>query len=135
MGGFFLADTGQKRKTDSLVKGFLEDYRQPAFRNMIHDMYIPVVDFCIDALCYGNAGELLRGFRHLSSLQMHHFRPMVPKGFEDLWEEGLETGEFNLKLCGAGGGGYLLGYTENYQKTKKIFKKAGVPVLTVQLPA
>ena len=134
-GGFFLADTGLKRKTDSLVKGFLKDYQQPAFRNMIHDMYIPVVDFCMEAFCYGNPDELIRGFRHLSSLQMHHFRPMIPRGMEDIWEIGLETGEFYLKLCGAGGGGYLLGYTENYAITKKIFKKAGIPLLTVHLPA
>lgn len=132
-GGFFLLDTRLPRKTDDLVKGFLKDYREPSFSNMIHEMYIPVVDFCIDAFLQGEPDELLRGFRHLSSMQMHHFSPMIPRGFEQLWEEGLETGQFYLKLCGAGGGGFLLGYTPHYQHTKTILKKSHISMTPIAL--
>lgn len=133
-GGFFLADTHLQRKTEGLVNAFLKDYQNVAYRNMIQDMYIPVVDFCIDALLQGHGTELLRGFRQLSSMQLHHFSPMIPVGFEELWGEGLETGLFYLKLCGAGGGGFLLGYTENYNQTKKILKEAGTSLIPVPLP-
>ena len=34
---------------------------------------------------------------------------MIPKEFLDTWSQGLETGKFCLKLCGAGGGGMILG--------------------------
>jgi len=34
---------------------------------------------------------------------------MIPLGLQELWKEGLEKKEFVLKLCGAGGGGLLLG--------------------------
>ncbi|MEE4175917.1 MAG: hypothetical protein V2I46_00260 [Bacteroides sp.] len=134
LGGFFLADTHLQRRTEGLVKAFLRDYQDAAFHSMIHDMYIPVVDFCIDALLEGHPDELLRGFRQLSSMQLHHFRPMIPRGFEEMWEEGLETGQFYLKLCGAGGGGFLLGYTENFYKTRKIFKQAGISLMPISLP-
>lgn len=134
-GGFFLADTRLQRKTDELVNGFMKDYQKVPFRNMIHDMYTPVVDFCMDALLKGNSDELLRGFRHLSSMQMHHFNPMIPKGFEELWEEGLESGRFYLKLCGAGGGGFLLGYTHNFQETIPVLKSAGTSLIPLNINA
>jgi len=37
---------------------------------------------------------------------------MVPAMFQNLWKTGLDTKAFYLKLCGSGGGGFLLGFTE-----------------------
>jgi mevalonate kinase len=55
---------------------------------------------------------------------------MIPKGYEKFWKDGLDTGIYNLKLCGSGGGGFLLGITENYTAAKAYFEAKGVePVL------
>ena len=34
---------------------------------------------------------------------------MIPEQFHALWKRGLETNDYYLKLCGSGGGGYILG--------------------------
>jgi mevalonate kinase len=47
---------------------------------------------------------------------------MIPKPFHKLWQQGIETNDYYLKLCGSGGGGYILGFTKDYEKVKKILK-------------
>jgi mevalonate kinase len=46
----------------------------------------------------------------LSHLQFASFEEMIPPNIRAIWAHGLETREFALKLCGAGGGGFFLGY-------------------------
>jgi mevalonate kinase len=41
----------------------------------------------------------------------------------------LEKGDFTLKLCGAGGGGFILGFTKNFQKARKILSKQQIRVV------
>jgi mevalonate kinase len=54
---------------------------------------------------------------------------MVPKVFQGLWKTGLDTKAFYLKLCGSGGGGFLLGFTEDYDKAKHYLKDYSVKVI------
>lgn len=34
--------------------------------------------------------------------------------------KGIQTNDYYLKLCGSGGGGYILGFTEDYEKQKQF---------------
>jgi mevalonate kinase len=43
---------------------------------------------------------------------------MIPKKFHKLWASGIESNDYYLKLCGSGGGGYILGFTENIEKAQ-----------------
>ena len=47
---------------------------------------------------------------------------MIPKEFHSLWKKGIETNAYYLKLCGSGGGGYMLGFTEDYEKAQTALK-------------
>ena len=44
---------------------------------------------------------------------------MIPKQFHSLWKAGIESNAYYLKLCGSGGGGYILGFTEDFQAAQK----------------
>ena len=44
---------------------------------------------------------------------------MIPQQFHQLWKNGIKTNDYYLKLCGSGGGGYILGFTEDIEKAKK----------------
>lgn len=39
---------------------------------------------------------------------------MIPTKERALWTKGIETGDYILKLCGAGGGGFILGHSQKY---------------------
>jgi len=44
---------------------------------------------------------------------------MIPDQYKDLWLRGLNTNSYYLKLCGSGGGGYILGFTQDWIKAQK----------------
>jgi mevalonate kinase len=47
---------------------------------------------------------------------------MIPDQFHKLWKHGIDTNDYYLKLCGSGGGGYILGFTEDIEKARKSLK-------------
>ena len=47
---------------------------------------------------------------------------MIPDQFQSIWKKGIESGDYYLKLCGSGGGGYILGFTRDYEKAKLQLK-------------
>jgi len=47
---------------------------------------------------------------------------MIPEGFKDVWKRGIESGDYYLKLCGSGGGGYILGFTRDYANAQEQLK-------------
>jgi mevalonate kinase len=47
---------------------------------------------------------------------------MIPEGFKEVWKYGIESGDYYLKLCGSGGGGYILGFTKDYENAKVQLK-------------
>jgi mevalonate kinase len=56
---------------------------------------------------------------------------MIPTDYEKFWKKGLESEDFKLKLCGSGGGGFLLGFASNYDKAKSYFEKEKISTIPV----
>lgn len=119
-GGIFLLNTKRSRKTEPLVNLFLEKSRNESFYNLCEDVLKPITNHCIDNFLSVNIDLLLKNFKLLSAFQHEHFSPMIPKLYRDLWGEGLSSDDYSLKLCGAGGGGFLMGITDDFQKVKRV---------------
>ena len=47
---------------------------------------------------------------------------MIPQNFHKIWKTGIESNDYFLKLCGSGGGGYILGFSEDFEKAKSVLK-------------
>ena len=60
---------------------------------------------------------------------LDHFKPMIPKEFNKLWKQGIDTNDYYLKLCGSGGGGYILGFTQDIEKAQKALKGYNLEVV------
>lgn len=116
----FLLDSGMTSKTAPLVSIFLDNFEAPAFRKMMKDEFIAISDRCIEHFLSGNISSLFLDVKKLSSVVLHHFSPMIPKLFLSIWKKGLETNAYYLKLCGSGGGGYILGFTQDLPKAKAL---------------
>ncbi len=119
-GGIFLLNTKRSRKTEPLVNLFLEKSRNESYFNLCEDVLKPITNHCIDNFLSVDIDLLLKNFKLLSAFQHEHFSPMIPKLYRELWGEGLSSNDYSLKLCGAGGGGFLMGITDDFQKVKRV---------------
>ncbi len=60
--------------------------------------------------------------KQLSKVVLENFKPMIPSAFHKLWKQGIDSNDYYLKLCGSGGGGYILGFAKDYEKAKHQLK-------------
>lgn len=121
-GGLFLLNTGRARKTEPLVNLFLEKCQRPEFNNLCIDVLLPLTNHCIKSFLSNDLIELEKSIEKLSAFQFDHFKPMIPKLYQDLWEEGLDNEKYTFKLCGAGGGGFLLGHCQNFVEVSELLR-------------
>jgi mevalonate kinase len=118
-GAVFLLDSGIVGETAPMVGIFMDKMKQEGFRTMLINQFIKHTDACVDDFLKGDIKSLFRNTKQLSRVVLNHFAPMIPKQFHAIWKSGIETNAYYLKLCGSGGGGYILGFTEDFQAAKK----------------
>ncbi|MEM8847938.1 MAG: mevalonate kinase [Bacteroidota bacterium] len=118
-GAVFLLDSGMTGETAPMVQIFMEKMKQEGFRNMLKDQFIKRTDACVEDFLSGNVKSLFGNLKELSHVVLDNFKPMIPSKFHDLWQRGIESNDYYLKLCGSGGGGYILGFTQDLEKAKK----------------
>ena len=121
-GAVFLLDSGSIGETAPMVQIFMEQMKNEGFRNMLKDQFIKHTDACVEDFVNGNVKSLFGNLKKLSHVVLDNFKPMIPAKFHDLWKQGIETNDYYLKLCGSGGGGYFLGFTEDLEKAKEALK-------------
>ncbi len=115
----FLLNTGKSRKTGPLVQLFLKKSKEKNYQKAIKEELIPLNNQCISSLLEGNLSEFRNVLKKISAFQLNYFQEMIPKTCTELWEKGLKTDDYYLKLCGAGGGGFILGFTGEYDKVRE----------------
>ncbi|MCF8303582.1 MAG: hypothetical protein K9I94_09945 [Bacteroidales bacterium] len=130
-GAIFLINTGNPGKTGPLVNQFMEKCRQSDFLDLLKQELIFFNDNCIKALIKGETRRFFSNLKLLSKFLLQHFKPMIPKTFEKVWQHGLDTGAYYLKLCGSGGGGFLLGFAEDFERAKAILQEYQLEVIPV----
>lgn len=128
-GAVFLLDSNQVGKTEPLVSLFMNKMKNEGFRKMINEDFATHTDACIDDFLHGNVKSLFGNVKKLSKVVLDNFKPMIPKPFHKLWQQGIDTNAYYLKLCGSGGGGYILGFTQDFEKAKKILKNHKLDVV------
>jgi len=118
-GAVFLLDSEQVGETEPMVNIFMNKMKNEGFRKMISDEFALYTDACIDDFLSGNVSSLFSNVKKLSKVVLKNFKPMIPDAFHKVWANGLKSNDYYLKLCGSGGGGYILGFTEDFEKAKK----------------
>ena len=82
------------------------------------DKYITLQNTLIRQLKY--AGSLESSFKEVSVFQLKNLGHLIPDVLKELWQIGIEKGDFYFKLCGAGGGGYYLCYVVKKEWSPEI---------------
>jgi mevalonate kinase len=119
-GAVFLLDSGMTGETAPMVQLFMEKMKHEGFRSMLKNEFVTYTDRCVEDFLKGDVGSLFGNIKRLSKVVLDHFQPMIPKQFHELWQRGLETNAYYLKLCGSGGGGYMLGFTQDLERAKAV---------------
>jgi mevalonate kinase len=121
-GAVFLIDSGSMGETAPMVNIFMQNMESPSFRKMIKEQFISYSDRCVEHFLTGDIKSLFGDLKRLSKTVLTHFKPMIPEQFHSLWKTGIDTNAYYLKLCGSGGGGYILGFTEDISKAQSVLK-------------
>ncbi|UBZ07747.1 mevalonate kinase [Salegentibacter mishustinae] len=122
LGAVFLLDSGSTGETGPMVNIFMENMKQEGFRQMLKEQFVKHTDACVDDFLKGDVKSLFSNVKRLSHVVLDNFKPMIPAQFHKLWKHGIDTNDYYLKLCGSGGGGYILGFTEDIDKARKSLK-------------
>ena len=121
-GAVFLLDSGIVGETAPMVNIFMENLKDQGFRKMLKSQFIKYTDSCVENFLQGDMKALFKNTKELSKVVLSNFKPMIPEQFHQIWQNGIETNDYYLKLCGSGGGGYILGFTQDFEKAKKALK-------------
>ncbi|MCP4439986.1 MAG: mevalonate kinase [Aureispira sp.] len=119
----FLVDTGVSRQTTPLVNYFLEQSQiEDFYKNCVFPLS-KSTDIAITAFMQKDLPSLLEQTNILSEIQYIYLKKMILPEFWDIWQNGLKNNSYSLKLCGAGGGGFILGFTADWERTKRELSK------------
>ncbi|MBB4805594.1 mevalonate kinase [Chryseobacterium defluvii] len=119
-GAIFLIDSGMTGETGPMVQIFFEKMKTEGFRKTLKEEFIRYNNACIEAFLKKDMNPFFRNLKKLSNWAYEHFRPMIPESIFNVWKKGLDSNAYYLKLCGSGGGGYILGFTKDYEKAEKM---------------
>ena len=120
-GAIFLLDTGIERKTAHFVELYFEKRKDDRFLEICDKQLTSYNEKAIQYFLNAQWDALLEIIHEISLLQLTHFIEMIPTEFLPIWKKGLEQDIFKLKLCGAGGGGFILGFTKKFDKASNAF--------------
>jgi len=120
-----LIDTKIKSNTKPLVNHFKAQRENHDFLNRFQSEYVPCVTSCIDSMIEGNKEMFFSSLKQLTKGQLEFLRPMVTDNTLDLFTADYDF-NFGVKISGSGGGGYVLGFTDDIDKTNKLLGFEGI---------
>ncbi|MDB5283419.1 MAG: Mevalonate kinase [Bacteroidota bacterium] len=105
----FLINTHIERKTAPFVNLFLEKCNEPKFMTTVAKSLIPANNIAVESFIQKKYAQLIKSVKIISQLHLDLLPEFIPPKFKDAWKEGLKHNEYHLKICGAGGGGFIIG--------------------------
>ncbi len=114
-----LIDTKIKSNTKPLVEHFKKQRLDPSFASRFQKEYTPQVKSCIDSMIQGDKNLFFKSLNLLTKGQLEFLRPMITDNTLDLFTTEYDF-HFGVKISGSGGGGYVLGFTDDVETASKL---------------
>lgn len=116
-----LIDTKIKSNTKPLVNHFKAQREDSDFLNRFQTKYLPCVKTCIDTMVLGDKELFFKSLKQLTKGQLEFLRPMITEKTLDLFTTDYDF-HFGVKISGSGGGGYVLGFTDDVEHASDLLK-------------
>ncbi len=118
----FLIDTQHARKTAPLVNNFLAKYETNInFSELIDATIVPLTNAIIEDFVSNNLEKTYSKIKQLSALHLENFQELILEKHISIWQKALKNDAFYLKICGAGGGGFMLGFCKDKKEVLDVF--------------
>lgn len=114
-----LIDIKIKSNTKPLVNHFKTQRENPEFLSRFQAEYVPCVTSCIDSMIEGNKEMFFNSLKRLTKGQLEFLRPMITNNTLNLFTADYDF-NFGVKISGSGGGGYVLGFTDDVEQASKL---------------
>jgi len=108
----FLIDSGIERTTSYWVDIFQKKKAESKDFEAQLKVLNEFNEQAISAFILNDQSNLHACFKNISHWQRVHFTEMIPDHIKKVWDKGLESDDYYIKLSGAGGGGFFLGYSQ-----------------------
>lgn len=118
----FLLNTHIARSTSELMKKFQHLKENRIFQDKLRGELVQHTNDAINHFLTNDADTFHRSLFNISTFQMEQMHEFIPQTMHKIVENGLRNGDYFMKLCGAGGGGFMLGFTQNWEKTSEEFR-------------
>ncbi|MEO9146406.1 MAG: hypothetical protein ABI237_12715 [Ginsengibacter sp.] len=115
----FLLNTGIARQTSIMMSQFRDFCTDIYFRNKIHDELVNYTNSSINSFLKETPDSLYGNLDKLIQFQLREMSFFIPPTFQKVIRGGLDNGDYFLKICGAGGGGFMLGFSDNWNKANE----------------
>ena len=124
-----LIDTKIKSNTKPLVNHFKAQRENPELLNRFQSEYVPCVTSCINSMIGGNKELFFKSLKQLTKGQLEFLRPMITDNTLDLFTADYDF-NYGVKISGSGGGGYVLGFTDDLKKANELLCSEGMSYRT-----
>ena len=128
----FLIDTKITSPTAPLVNIFKERRKDDIYLEKFNNKYVPLVNDCISLLIEKNDDEFFNNLLQLSKMQTEMLGHTIPENVKEFFFFDINKDGFQVKLCGAGGGGFLLGFTKDIDRTKGYWQNTEYQIYWVK---
>jgi len=118
----FLLDTNAPRTTSKMMKIFNKLNKTTDFHDHFEKYVRDDSNKAIEHLIADEKEDFYRSIHNVSQFQLDYMHDFFPEKLQKEVAKGLDNGDYFLKICGAGGGGFMLGFTQNWEKTQTDLK-------------
>jgi mevalonate kinase len=109
--GVYLMPSFIPRKTSHLVESFRKFYQSSEFVSWVHREFVPRTNACVKSFISGE-DHFFAEIKSLAHEQQKFLRDFFPDQVKESMAKLRGYEQVAVKLCGAGGGGYFLVFTQ-----------------------
>lgn len=131
--GIFLIDTDVQCKTNHLVDDFLNTFTNESKPSAKAIELLELNNKCIEKFIEGNRLDFMQELRRLSIFQLENMQQFIPENIRAFWQQGLENNELIMKICGSGGGGYMLAFASDRKQAIEYMKNIQCSFIDVRI--
>ena len=127
----FLIDSGQESSTGFQIRSFQQILKNRMFYMLFLEKYMPYINSAITFFLENNHVNFDSILADIVDFQYKYLKTLFPASVRELIKYGLDERKYYLKLCGSGGGGYLLGFTQEVENTQKLLADKNVSLIEI----